>query len=257
MSNDLHLPVELPTKPVQDPDPFLAPEQSVQVTPTIERPIQNPDPFLAPERSVPVTPTIERSIQDPDPSPAPEQSVPAPLTIERPTRTRQLPTRYQNMADISVFLQDDPTFSPMILSTTAPVLFADSRRKEINGLLEKSVFEVVLISDVSKGTRIFNSRFVDEVKNAGTANAFEKSRLVVQAYNDHGKDLILTQAPTIQQMSQRLILALSPCTDYDLYLRDITQAYVQSITLLNRKFYVQPPQELRLQNNSILKICQS
>ena len=49
--------------------------------------------------------------------------------------------------------------------------------------------------------------------------AFEKSRLIVQAYINHGKNEILTQSPTIQQMSQRLILALAAyMSQYDLYL---------------------------------------
>ena len=73
--------------------------------------------------------------------------------------------------------------------------FEDSRRKELNGLLEKGVFEVV---NIPQGVRIFNSRFVDEIKNAGTDKAFEKSRLVVQAYYDQRKDFVLTQSPTIQ-----------------------------------------------------------
>ncbi|GAM37730.1 hypothetical protein TCE0_030r07884 [Talaromyces pinophilus] len=34
--------------------------------------------------------------------------------------------------------------------------FADSRRAEISGLLEKEVFEVVDIADIPPGTRIFN-----------------------------------------------------------------------------------------------------
>ena len=80
-----------------------------------------------------------------------------------------------------------------------PILpaFTESQRKEINSLLKKGVFETVNILDVPEGVKIFNSRFVDEIKNAGTDKAFEKSRLVVQAYNDQGKDLILTQSPTI------------------------------------------------------------
>ena len=72
----------------------------------------------------------------------------------------------------------------------------------INGLLEKSAFKVVAISDILSRMRIFNSRFVEEIKNEGTVTAFEKSRLVVQAYNDHGKEEILTQSPTIQRMIQ-------------------------------------------------------
>ena len=44
----------------------------------------------------------------------------------------------------------------------------------------------------------------------------------------------------------------------ELYLRDISQAYVQSTTTLNRDFYIKPPQELAhefgLPGDSILKV---
>ena len=116
-------------------------------------------------------------------------------------------------------------------------------------MLEKGVFEVVDTASIPKGTRIFNSRFVDEVKNAGTEKAFEKSRLVVQAYNDLEKEAVLTQSPTIQRVSQRLILCLAAMLQRDtqLYLRDISQAYVQSVTKLNRDFYIVAPPELTAQ----------
>ena len=43
-----------------------------------------------------------------------------------------------------------------------------------------------------------------------------------------------------------------------LYLRDISQAYVQSTTLLNRDFYIRPPYELAccfgLKDDQILKV---
>ena len=134
-------------------------------------------------------------------------------------------------------------------------MYTDSRQKELNGLLEKGVFEVVNMTDIPQGVRIFNSRFVDEIKNAGTDKAFEKSRLVVQAYNDHEKELVLTQSPTIQRVSQRLVLALSAILpDASLYLRDISQAYVQSNTRLNRDFFVRPPRELKLGEGLILKV---
>jgi hypothetical protein len=75
--------------------------------------------------------------------------------------------------------------------------FTDSRRKEINRLLEKGVFTTITEKDVPQGIHIFNSRFVNKIKHPGTNKAFEKSRLVVQAYNNQGKDLVLTQSPTI------------------------------------------------------------
>ena len=100
------------------------------------------------------------------------------------------------MADISIFLQEKD-FLPFL----TPTPFVESKQKEMNSLLEKRVFEVVSILKMPKNIKIFNSCFVDKIKNIGTANVFEKSKLVVLAYNDHNKTLILTTSPTIQQMS--------------------------------------------------------
>ena len=96
--------------------------------------------------------------------------------------------------------------------------------------------------------RLFNSRLVDEVKGKATNTPYEKSRLVIQAYNDEGKKEILTQSPTIQRVSQRLLLALTPSLKgkAKLYLRDITQAYVQSSTALNRVIIARPPKEIAI-----------
>jgi hypothetical protein len=51
---------------------------------------------------------------------------------------------------------------------------------------------IVINSNVPQGVYIFNSRFVNEIKHPSTNKAFKKLRLVVQAYNDQGKDLVLT-----------------------------------------------------------------
>jgi Reverse transcriptase (RNA-dependent DNA polymerase) len=173
-----------------------------------------------------------------------------PKPHQRPQRTIRLPERFRQ--DIIYLAVSLPT------NLTKPSLpFVESRRKEINGLLERGVFEIVNKSSVPDGVRIFNSRFVDEVKNPGTSQAFEKSRLVVQAYNDTEKSLILTQSPTIQRASQRLLLAITAILhndDIKLYLRDITQAYCQSATTLKRDFFVRPPPELGLDSTQILRI---
>jgi len=121
----------------------------------------------------------------------------------------------------------DTVKEPKTIPPTSTPLYKESRQKEINGLLEKGAFEFVNASEVPKGTRIFGSRFVNEVKNPGTDKAYEKSHLVIQAYNDWGKDLILTQSPTVQRVSQRIVLALAATLKNDkekplsLYLRDI------------------------------------
>ncbi|KHJ31689.1 hypothetical protein EV44_g3301 [Erysiphe necator] len=87
-------------------------------------------------------------------------------------------------------------------------------------------------------------RFVDDIKHRGTEKEYAKSRLVVQMYKDDQKNSVLTQSPTLQRVSQRIILALAAMLPCDLFLRDITQAYVQSTTNLSRDIYVRPPPEL-------------
>jgi hypothetical protein len=54
------------------------------------------------------------------------------------------------------------------------------------------MFKVVRVIDVPERVKLFNLCFVDEVKNAGTSKVFEKLCLVVQAYNDYKKEIVLT-----------------------------------------------------------------
>ena len=116
--------------------------------------------------------------------------------------------------------------------------------KEITGLLKKGVFKITKLINIPQGIRLFNSRFVDKIKNPGTNKAFKKSRLVIQAYNNQEKEFVLTQSPTIQRVSQRLILCIAAIELHSLYLQDISQAYIQSTTNLNCEFYVRLPHEL-------------
>jgi len=57
--------------------------------------------------------------------------------------------------------------------------FCISLIKEIKGLLKKEVFKLVNPKDIPQGNRVFNSRFVNKIKNPGSNKAFKKSRLVV------------------------------------------------------------------------------
>jgi hypothetical protein len=126
--------------------------------------------------------------------------------------------------------------------------FQASDKKEIDGLVARGVFSFEQFDESKHGKeRIFKSRIVREVKGKATPTPFEKSRLVIQAYNDYGKEVILTQSPTIQRASQRLIIALTPSLiklGMTLWIRDITQAYTQSSTLLQRKILAYLPKEI-------------
>ncbi len=80
---------------------------------------------------------------------------------------------------------------------------------------------------------------------------------MIQVYNDHEKSLVLTQTSIIQRMSQRIILVLAVSTEYDVYLRDITQIYTQSKISLNRQFFIRSLVELGLSEDAILRIIKS
>jgi hypothetical protein len=125
---------------------------------------------------------------NPTPVQPPEQPVRlenASPTPVQPKRGRGRPRKYPILSGLTmVNLQG--------ISSPGLPQFQASRQKELTGLLEKGVFGVVGLGDVPAGVRLFNSRFVDEIKHQGTPNAYEKSRLVVQAYNDQEKDVVLT-----------------------------------------------------------------
>lgn len=165
--------------------------------------------------------------------------------FSRPQRTnRQLPERYrtdQSNANLTVFLSIAPDFT-------------SSRQKELDGLLSRGVFEFVDIKEVPENNRLFNSRLVDNVKFQGTPKAFEKSRLVIQAYNNAEKRTILTQSPTVQRASQRLLISVAISKDMKIYSRDISQAYTQSKSSLARNIFAKPPQELNIPKNMVLKL---
>lgn len=72
---------------------------------------------------------------------------------------------------------------------------------------------------------IFNLRFINKIKNTSTDKTFKKFCLIVQAYNNLNKNLVLTQSSIIQQISQRLIICFTA-----IFQNNITKLYLQNIT---------------------------
>ncbi|KAM4058912.1 hypothetical protein HRG_014081 [Hirsutella rhossiliensis] len=99
------------------------------------------------------------------------------------------------------------------------------------------------------GRGVFQFERYDQMIKGINTKPYEKSRLVIQGHNDFEKTTLLTQSPTIQRVSQRLILAIAPglLQNYGitLSLRDITQAYPQSQTKLSRTILTYLPTELQ------------
>ena len=101
------------------------------------------------------------------------------ITLRRnPSRPRQRSTRFQNnMIDITVYISKftPPPFKFM----SSPANFQIFQLKKLNELFEKEVFEIINIKDLFIKTRIFESRFMNQMKNEEIKKAFEKSRFVI------------------------------------------------------------------------------
>jgi hypothetical protein len=105
--------------------------------------------------------------------------------------TKDPMTDYLTSTNISINTSITQLTPVDILIIIQKTPFTNSQQKEINRLLEKGVFTAITKKDILQGVYIFNSYFVDKIKHPGTNKAFKKSRLVIQAYNDQGKDLVL------------------------------------------------------------------
>ena len=85
-------------------------------------------------------------------------------------RPRQRLNYFQNMIDITIYMFN-------FMSSFAN--FQTFRLKKLNELFEKKVFKIINIKDFSIETRVFENRFINQMKNEETEKAFEKSRLMI------------------------------------------------------------------------------
>ena len=125
-------------------------------------------------------------------------------------------------------------------------IFAESRRKELEGLFKRGAISIV---DIQKARehRLYHGRWVETVKSSGEA----RSRMVVCATNDFLDTL--TYSPTVRRLSIRLGFSFASCySNYIVKCRDITQAFLQSDTPLRRSVFLELPHELRKQNPGMI-----
>jgi hypothetical protein len=89
---------------------------------------------------------------------------------------------------------------------------------------------------------------MNEIKGKGINKPYEKSRFVIQSYNNDGKLFVLTQSLIIQRSSQRILLAITPALlrkSMFLWLRNVTQAYTQFESPLQRTILAELPEQIR------------
>jgi Reverse transcriptase (RNA-dependent DNA polymerase) len=120
--------------------------------------------------------------------------------------------------------------------------FAEAIEKELVGLANRDVFEAVHESTVLAGSNIMGSKFHLVVKDAEMDKPVYKARLVIFGHMDAQKNEILSEAPTVSQMSIRTLLSLSVVNVWPVWSRDIRQAFLQST--LSRTVHIRPPRQL-------------
>ena len=78
--------------------------------------------------------------------------------------------------------------------------FEASDKQKIDNLINKEIFRFEQYNPIKHiDIRIFKSRLIREIKSKTTEAPYEKSRLVIQGYQDDGKEMILIQSPIIQR----------------------------------------------------------
>ena len=84
------------------------------------------------------------------------------------------------------------------------------RQKKIQELLEKDDFKVFTLNkllmpeEIQSSTQVFNSYFVNDIKDPYTDKVYEKSCLVVHMYNDKKKNLVMMHLPKVPGVSQSI-----------------------------------------------------
>ncbi|OCK90801.1 uncharacterized protein K441DRAFT_577891, partial [Cenococcum geophilum 1.58] len=67
-----------------------------------------------------------------------------------------------------------------------------SNKQEINSLIIRGVFKFKKYNPAKfNGVRTFKLRIVNEIKGKATNTLFKKLRLIIQGYNNNGKEVIL------------------------------------------------------------------
>lgn len=118
-------------------------------------------------------------------------------------------------------------------------IFAESRKSEIDGLFQRDAIAIVDASE-RRGHRLYRGSWIESLNSDGRA----KSRIVVCATNERLNQM--TYSPTVQRISTRLGYTFASCRpDFSIKCRDVTQAFIQSDTLLRRPVYLELPHELK------------
>lgn len=115
---------------------------------------------------------------------------------------------------------------------------AEANRKEINGLLEKRDFRVMLREDIPQQGNLLSGRFVLPIKSIVNWTIKCKSRYVIGVQRD--RIYLLAHTSTIlQPHCVRLQIAPADLFDFKVWKASVRQAYLQSLEHFSRDIYIE------------------
>ena len=150
--------------------------------------------------------------------------------------------------------RESDVYSIIIIKDPNDRRFDAAKKNEINGLLNRGAFELVHKSLVPKGANILRGRFVLAIKEPDTDKETLKARFVIQGHRDREKKTMVKESPTVLRHSIRLLVALASIFNYEVWTRDVKQAYIQSMEDLFRDIYLEPPTDVGIDEEHLLKI---
>jgi Reverse transcriptase (RNA-dependent DNA polymerase) len=95
--------------------------------------------------------------------------------------------------------------------------------------------------------------FVLVIKNRDTDQEVYKARYVVQGFLDPLKQRAVHDSPNLRQDTPRLVLALVSICGFELWTLDISQAFLRAGNENMRDIFLQPPIEMELSSDELLK----